>query len=127
MSNLVKEDDTSLNFNKWVQGIASRELNSQQVFMKDVMSKKPDEEEQHPNKKTNNNVLPEPLPKLVVSIGNAISELETSITNLKSIGEYPLFKDVNNKNLGSEALKELKSAVESIKKSVNYIDKINFS
>jgi hypothetical protein len=127
VNNSVVNEDSVMNYNKWVQGIASREFNAQKVFLRDILGKT-NETQQYPNNVVNNNVLPYPLANLIPSLGTVISNLSIALNLVKNSNSYPLFREDSNntKNL-QDALKNLEDASNSINKAVNNLDNLKIT
>lgn len=115
-----------MNYNKWVQGIASREFNAQKVFLRDILGKS-NETQQYPNNVVGNNVLPYPLTGLVPTLGTVISNLSIALNLAKNSASYPLFKEDNNSQFIQEAVKNLEDASKSINKAVNNLDNLKIT
>ena len=127
MNNSVVNEDSVMNYNKWVQGIASREFNAQKVFLRDILGKT-NETQQYPNNVVNNNVLPYPLANLIPSLGTVISNLSIALNLVKNSNSYPLFReDSNNTKNFQDALKNLEDASNSINKAVNNLDNLKIT
>jgi len=74
-----------MQYNKWVSGIASRELASQRVTLKDLFDKSVN---QYPNDAKADKLVPYPLPSVVEQLGdlyinacNAKNMFKNSLTN----------------------------------------------
>jgi len=127
VNNSVVNEDSVMNYNKWVQGIASREFNAQKVFLRDILGKT-NETQQYPNNVVNNNVLPYPLANLIPSLGTVISNLSIALNLVKNSNSYPLFReDSNNTKNFQDALKNLEDASNSINKAVNNLDNLKIT
>ena len=126
MNNTVVNEDSVMNYNKWVQGIASREFNAQKVFLRDILGKS-NETQQYPNNVVSNNVLPYPLTGLVPTLGTVISNLSIALNLAKNSAAYPLFKEDNNSQFIQEAVKNLEDASKSINKAVNNLDNLKIT
>lgn len=110
-------------YNQWTSGIASRELASQRVTLKDLFDKTVD---QHPNDTRVEKPLPFPLPSVVEQIG----ELYLRAVNSQSLFKMSLNNPVIDKNelakkqveiiLGrlDTIIKEVKSIMDDTKKPV---------
>jgi len=102
---LVFED--ILNYNKWVSGIASRELATQKVTLKDIFNGP--STEQSPNDAKADPVVPYPLQNTVQQIG----ELYINATNAKQ----SVLSSLNN-----PVLKDNKIAKEAVKGVLERLD-----
>jgi len=126
VNNTVINEDSVMNYNKWVQGIASREFNAQKVFLRDLLGR-PNESDQYPNKVVNNNALPYPLPNLIPSLGTVIANLSIALSLVKNSNSFPIFSEDNNAQNLQEALKSLEDASKSITKAVNSLDNLKIT
>lgn len=124
MKNILKEDD-SLNYNKWVKGIADREFSAQKTIVNDLVKNNPTE--QYPNMKRSQNVLPYPLSNLIPALGNVIVGLNSSVTMLKELKLNPLVKKESNNEHIQSSIKKLNQAAELIKDAVKCVDNIDSS
>lgn len=98
-----------LNYNKWVSGIASRELASQRVTLKDLFNKT--YTNQHPNDAAAEPVLPNPLQNVVSQIG----DLYINAVNAKKMFIDSLQNPVIQKNKeAQEGIKNIVSKLEAI-------------
>lgn len=80
-----------MQFNKWVSGIASRDLASQKVTLRDLFNKTTD---QNPNFAKADKVLPYPLPNVIEQIG----QLYLYATNSKRLFKTALSNPVIKRN-----------------------------
>jgi hypothetical protein len=122
---LVSEDGQTMNYNKWVKGIADREFNSQKAFLNDLFNKNTDK--QNPNLKRHQNVMPYPLNNLVPTLGNSIVGLQNSLSILENLKNNPVIKKESNNVHLEESIKNLKLAAELIQKAANSVDNIDYS
>ena len=111
-----------MNYNKWVKGIASREFNSNKVFLNSLYDNQ--REKQYPDKAQAQNVLPYPMANLVPTIGNALVSLQSSISIIKNLIDNPLVKNEANTSIAKSSIDCLAKAAEKIKEAANYLDKI---
>jgi len=113
-SKVLFEDFTN-HYNKWVSGIASRELATQKVTLKDLFNKAVD---QHPNAVRVEKPHPYPLPSVIEQLG----ELYNNAGNSKSLFEASLKNPLINKNKdATEAVKIIISKLDNIIKELNSI------
>jgi len=80
-----------MQFNKWVSGIASRELGSQRVTLRDLFDRSVN---QSPNDVKTDIVLPYPLPSVIEQLG----ELYLNAENSKNLFKKSLRNPVIQKN-----------------------------
>lgn len=119
MKKTVLFEDFTNHYNKWVSGIASRELGSQRVTLRDLFDKSVTD--QLPGAAKAEKVLPYPLPNVIKQIG----ELYLNASNTRNLFNDSLKNPVINKN--ESALKTVKQAVEKldiILDEINHIFKI---
>ena len=124
MKNLISEDAT-LNYNKWVKGIADREFSAQKLMVNDIFNN--DENDQSVNKQRKQNVLPFPLSNLIPALGNAIVNLQNSVNMIQTLKSNPIVKKENNNAHIEEALKYLNAASDLINSAAKSVDNIEVS
>jgi hypothetical protein len=125
VKNLIQEDDSTLNYNKWVKGIADKEFGSQRVAVNSLF--KNTEDDQQPNSKKHQNTLPFPLPNLISALGNAIVNLSNSISLIETLKSNPIVKHKDNNVHIEESIKNLKNAAEMIQIAAKSVDNITSS
>lgn len=125
MKNIVSEDGSVMNYNKWVKGIANREFNAQKMMVNDLFNNK--NQDQNPNAKQHNNVLPFPLSNLVSTLGNAIVNLQNSLNIMGSLKNNPLVKKESNSVHIEQSIKDITSAAELVYKAAKSVDNIESS
>jgi len=104
---LVFED--ILNYNKWVSGIASRELASQRVSLKDLFSNP--YIDQNPNDAKADPVMPFPLQNVTQQIG----DLYINACNTKEMFKSSLENPVIARNqIAKETVKEIVGKLDAI-------------
>jgi hypothetical protein len=121
----VSEDGSVMNYNKWVKGIANREFNAQKMMVNDLFNNK--NQDQNPNAKQHNNVLPFPLSNLVSTLGNAIVNLQNSLNIMGSLKNNPLVKKESNSVHIEQSIKDITSAAELVYKAAKSVDNIESS
>ena len=124
MKNLIFEDAT-LNYNKWVKGIADREFSAQKLMVNDIFNN--DENDQSVNKQRKQNVLPFPLSNLIPALGNAIVNLQNSVNMIQALKSNPIVKKESNNAHIEEALKCLNAASNLINSAAKSVDNIEVS
>ena len=80
-----------MQYNKWTSGIASRELGSQRVTLKDLFDKSVN---QYPNDVKADKVMPYPIPSIIEQLG----DLYINACNAKSMFKTALNNPVVNEN-----------------------------
>ncbi|NBO99803.1 MAG: hypothetical protein EBU90_06705 [Proteobacteria bacterium] len=123
--NLINEDSSTLNYNKWVKGIASREFGSEKLFINSLFDNNQDK--QHPNTKNKQNILPYPMNNLIPTLGNAIVNLQNSINILNQLKNNPVIKKESNSVHLEQSIKTLIEASKLIEKAANCVDNIDYS
>jgi len=88
------EDATSY-YNKWVQGIASRDLNGQKVGIKDILKQNDEHLDQNPNFAKAGNEMPYPIPNAVSVLGELIVFTSNSLNLFRLSLKNPALKDKN--------------------------------
>ena len=116
MKKSVLFEDFTNHYNKWVSGIASRELGSQRVTLKDLFDKSITD--QLPGAAKAEKVLPYPLPSVIEQIG----ELYLNATNTRNLFNDSLKNPIINKN--ESALKTVKQTVEKLDIILDEINQI---
>ena len=98
-----------LNYNKWVSGIASRELASQRVTLKDLFNNP--YIDQNPNDSVADPVMPFPLQPVIEQIGN----LYINACNAKELFKNSLVNPVIADNkIAKEVVKEIVGKLDAI-------------
>lgn len=128
MKKLVSEDGT-MNYNKWVKGIADRELSSQKLMVNDIFKAKgaknaDSENSQDPNAKRQQTALPYPLSNLVPALGDSIVSLQNAMSLVSTLQNNPILKNKNNIVHIEQCTKALKSALELIKTAAKSVDNL---
>lgn len=126
MVNLPIKEDTTMNYNKWVQGIAAREFSAQRVFLRDILGKS-NENDQYPNNVVDSKVLPYPLNNLVPSIGNVIFNLNNSLTLLRSSEQNPICSSKENIGYINAAIADLTEAYKFVKSTIKRLDNLRIT
>ena len=122
MKKLLKEDDSTLNYNKWVKGIADREFSAQKIAVNSLFDDK--NKDQAPNARKQQNVLPYPLCNLVTALGNAIVGLSNSISLIEALKNNPLVKHESNAKHIEHAILNLQKSAEMIQIAAKSVDNI---
>lgn len=118
-----------MNYNKWVKGIADRELSSQKLMVNDLFKAKgvknaESESSQDPNTKRQQTVLPYPLSNLIPALGNSIVSLQNALSLVSTLKNNPILKNKNNTVHVEQCTKALNSAIESIKAAAKSVDNL---
>ena len=102
-----------MNYNKWISGIASRDLNAQKVTLKDLFDRT--NTSQHPNYTKASIPMPYPLPNVIEQLGELYINATNSITIFKIALENPLIQKNKEAHLKVvEVLKKLQVIVKII-------------
>ena len=118
MKKKVLFEDTVMGYNKWVQGLASREFNAQRLKFKDLFSTNHDLTSQSPNDAKAGNVLPFPLPNIVSTLGDLSTNMSNSISAFKDALKHP------NVEKDSKAKKELELILSALKRSQHELNQV---
>ena len=108
-------EDTTMYYNKWVQGIAAREFSAQRTKFKDLFKQSQDVD-QTPNNAKAGNVLPYQLSQAATILGDLI----TNTTNAISAFEDAKNNPVVQKDKGAE--EEIDIILAHLKRSMGEID-----
>jgi len=111
-------EDTVSGYNKWVQGLASREFNAQRLKFKDLFSTNHDLVTQSPNQAKAGNVLPFPLPNVVSTLGDLTTNMSNSILAFKSALKHP------NVEKDPKAKKEIENILLALKKAQHELNQV---
>ena len=114
-------EDVTQQYNKWVSGIASRELHASQISLKDLLGKdgNPDDTQSLINSKSSKN-LPYPLSNVLGEIKDLFSRTNGVRSSLSSAFNFPLIaKNDHTKQVLNGIIKSL----DNIKKELQHIDK----
>jgi hypothetical protein len=84
-------EDVTMQYNKWVSGIASREFNAQRLKFRDLVGQNFDTD-QNPNTAKADNVLPYQLVNAARILGDLLSNTSNAITEFKNALENPVVK-----------------------------------
>lgn len=95
-----------MQYNKWVSGIASRELGSERVTLRDLFNKSVN---QYPNDVKADKVMPYPIPSIIEQLG----DLYINACNANN-----MFKTA----LNNPVVKENESAKETVKTIIGKLD-----
>jgi len=102
-----------MNYNKWVSGIASRDLAAQKVTLKDLFDRT--NTSQHPNYTKASIPMPYPLPNVIEQLGELYMNATNSITIFKLALKNPLIqKSDEGRQKVVEVLKKLQHIVKII-------------
>jgi hypothetical protein len=111
-------EDTVNYYNKWVQGLATREFNAQRLKFKDLFNSTPDTTTQSPNNAKAGNTLPYPLPNIVPILGDLTTNTSNAIRDFKIALQSPVVK----KNV--KAQKEIADIISCLEKSQQELSRI---
>jgi hypothetical protein len=94
-----------MNYNKWTSGIASRELATQRVTLKDLFDKTVD---QDPNNARSDKPLPYPLPNVISQLG----DLYINACNARMLFRASLENPVVQKNVAAK--EQIKTVIDKL-------------
>ena len=110
-----------MQYNKWVSGIASRELASQRVTLKDLFDKTTD---QSPNNAKADKPLPYPLPSVIEQLGDLYINACNSQMLFKQALENPVVKkNETAKEQCHFVLKKLNNIIDELKSIIDAASK----
>lgn len=107
-----------LNYNKWTSGIASRELATQRVTLKDLFDKSVD---QDPNSAKADKPLPYPLPNVIGQLG----DLYINACNARMLFKASLNNPVVQEN--DAAKEQVMSVIEKLSNIIVELKKIFYA
>jgi hypothetical protein len=107
-----------LNYNKWTSGIASRELATQRVTLKDLFDKSVD---QDPNSAKADKPLPYPLPNVIEQLG----DLYINACNARMLFKTSLNNPVVQEN--DAAKEQVMSVIEKLSNIIVELKKIFYA
>lgn len=97
INNLVKKpilfEDATMYYNKWVSGIASRELATKKAKFRDIIGKSADYTDQSPNTAKADPVMPYPIPNAVDALGEIVTSASNALTLFRQALKNPTIKD----------------------------------
>ena len=118
MKNKVLFEDTVMAYNKWVQGLASREFNAQRLKFKDLFSTNHDLTSQSPNDAKAGNVLPFPLTNIVSTLGDLSTNMSNSVLAFQDALKHP------NVKKDPKARKEIETILQALKRSQHELNQV---
>jgi hypothetical protein len=102
-----------MNYNKWVSGIASRDLAAQKVTLKDLFDRT--NTSQHPNYSKASIPMPYPLPSVIEQLGELYMNATNSISIFKLALKNPLIQQSDEgRQKVVEVIKKLQHIVKVI-------------
>ena len=102
-----------MQYNKWVSGIASRELGSQRVTLKDLFDKSVN---QYPNDVKADKVLPYPIPSIIEQLGDLYINACNAKNMFKTALNNPVVKENEDaKNTVIDVTKRLDVIINELK------------
>jgi hypothetical protein len=107
--------DEVMQYNKWTSGMASRELATQHVTLKDLFDKSVN---QFPNDAKADKALPYPLPSVIEQLG----ELFINAGNAQELFKMSLKNPVIQKN--EVAMKQVKVVIDKLSSIINTLNTI---
>jgi len=109
-------EDTTMYYNKWVQGIAGKEFGTQRIKFKDIVNANKDHESQSPNVTKAGNTMPYPMPNAVSVFGDLIIHTSNALTMFRTALKSPVVKQ------NKQAEDEIAEIVETLKKSLSELN-----
>lgn len=116
MKKQVLFEDTTMYYNKWVQGVASRDLASQKMGLKDLLKMDDQHLDQNPNGAKADNVLPYPMPNAVSILGDLVVNTSNALEMFRNVNRNPALK--KNKRVHAEVL----LIITALKKSMQVLN-----
>jgi hypothetical protein len=120
MKKRVLFEDASMYYNKWVQGIASGELASQKIGLKDILKQNEEHLDQSPNIPQHNTAMPYPIPNAVSVLGDLI----TTLSNALNLFRQTLKNPVLEKKKAARA--EIILIITALKHALNILNRLIF-
>ncbi len=120
MKHPILFEDTVSHYNKWVQGIASRDLASQKIGFKDIVRKNETHLDQNPNLSKAEPTMPHPIPNAVSVLGDLITQTSNAINLFRQSLRNPVLQ--NNKKAKAEIsviLQELKLSMKVLNRLIS--------
>jgi hypothetical protein len=115
MKKKVLFEDTVSQYNKWVQGQASREFSAQRLKFKDLFNTHHDLVTQSPNNAKAGNTLPYPIPNAVPILGDLTTSTTNAIRLFQNALKNPAIQDDEHaKTEISTILKYLKNSQQEL-------------
>jgi hypothetical protein len=118
MKSPVLFEDATMYYNKWVQGIASGDLASQKVGLKELLNKNDEYMEQNPNLTKAEPVMPYPVPNAVSVLGELITSTSNALGLFRLALKQPVLKDKK------AARAEIITVINHLKKSMNVLNSL---
>ena len=112
-------EDTTMAYNRWVQGIASRELNATQTPIKDLFDRKRSQLPGATNAPPASHPIRDNTPEIV---GNAVLSLSCIQQKLKQALSSNLARDPVKKQRLLLALKHNRSSLDHISKVIKHLE-----
>ena len=115
-------EDTISYYNKWTTGMAAREVNAQQVTIKDLFNKSMS---QFPNQVQLRKSLPFPLTTVTDSLGQIYFDASNALQLFETSLNFPLVSENTKAKLEvQDAIRKLKAIIDTVKHVSDTLDKI---
>lgn len=92
MKSVTLFEDVTKYYNKWVQGIASRELASQRIGIDEILDKNNEHTKQSPNDAEAEPVMIYPIPNAVSILGEIIMSTSNALALFRQALQNPAFE-----------------------------------
>lgn len=104
--NVLFEDAVNY-YNRWVRGIASRDLATQNIKLKEILNKDTEFADQHPNLSQADQQLPYPMDNSIAVLGNLAINVSNALTLYREALKNPALKE--NKKIKGEVILTIKA------------------
>jgi len=118
MKKRILFEDASMYYNKWTSGIASREMASQKIGLKDILKKNDEHMDQNPNLARAQTTIPYPIPNAVPILGELVTSTSNALTLFRQSLQNPILKDKKT------ARAEVVLIITYLKYSLNILNKL---
>ncbi len=118
MKSPILFEDATMYYNKWVQGIASRDLASQKIGLKELIDKNDEHMDQSPNTAKAEPVMPYPIPNAVSVLGELVTTTSNSLALFRQALKQPALE---NKKA---ARAEIVLIITALKASMNILNRL---
>jgi len=116
MKRPVLFEDTTMYYNKWVQGIASRDQSGQRTSLKDLLKVNDQHLEQNPNNAKADTAMPYPLANAVSILGELVVTTSNALSLFRNVNKNPVLKK------DKKAHAEILLIITALKKSMHVLN-----